>query len=873
MPTPRSSREVRETFLDFFVERGHVRIADASLVPRDDPTLLYVNAGMAPLKRYFTGEDRPAHPDLCNVQPCIRTTDIEDVGDRHHLTFFEMLGSWSIDHYFKERAIELAFELLTTRFGLEPERLYATVFRGDADRGLPADEASADFWEQVGLARDHVVPLGLDNFWGPAGDFGPCGPCTEVFIDTGDDFGAAYVPGGEFDTTGRYIEIWNAGVFMSFDKRPDGSYSPLPFGSVDTGSGLERLVMALAGLPSVYETDLLAPVVAVVREAMGRDATPEQIRLLSDHVRAASMILAEGVRPSNEGRGYVPRRLIRKAIAVAHRAGVPDYDFRSAIDTVVDLLGDVYPRLVEHRSQVHELFSNERADFGHVVARGLARLEAAYSEPPFRIDGGHAFDLFSTYGLPLEIVRDFAREHGGDVDIEGFEARFREHQEVSRVISGSHGGEVEGWPSNDARFEAAGELPETRFIGHQALEGSSTLLALLVESEPVEEVYVTQRVEVVVGETPFYAEGGGQVGDTGVIAGPSGSLTVLDTQKTRQGYYVHRCTVADGTVAVGEAVRLSVDAERRRAIMRNHSATHLLHASLREVLGDHVKQAGSLVEAARLRFDFEHGAALTADERQQVERLVNDYVFADVERVTNVLPYEEAISSGALAFFDENYGDEVRVVSFDGLSTELCGGTHVAESGDVNYFRIVSEGSVAAGVRRVVAVTGRAALDYTLHRDALLSSVATQLSVGVDDLPERIEKLREQATKRAAPAAPRVDAGSLVAAAAEASGTPYVASRVEVSSKDLRVVALEVAERAKAVVVLATVEDGKAAVVVVVPGALQERNDAGDILRSLLPHVEGRGGGKGGLAQGGGPKADGVAALLEAVPAAIAGDT
>ncbi|MFN2452508.1 MAG: alanine--tRNA ligase [Candidatus Dormibacteria bacterium] len=870
---PLSSREIRETFLDFFISRDHRRIEGSSLLPRNDPTLLYINSGMAPLKRLFTGEETPPHPDLCNVQPCIRTIDIDDVGDRHHLTLFEMMGSWSIGRYFKEHAIELAYELLVDRLGFPADRLYATYFSGDASIDLPGDEVSAGVWERVGMAREQIIGLGLDNFWGPAGDTGPCGPCTEVFFDTGERFGPTWKPGMEFDTSGRYIEIWNAGVFMEYDKRPDGSFPKLPFPSVDTGSGLERMTMAMGGLDSVYDTDLLAPLVERIGEGFGNHQVPiEQRRLLADHLRASTFILAEGVRPSNVDAGYIPRRLIRKSIAVAHRVGARDYDFESVLDLVIGTFAEYYPRLNQQRDTIIARFREERSEFDRVISRGLEQLDRLIGTPPFMITGHDAFTLFATYGLPVDIVRDFAAERGGSVDDAAFEREFREHQEVSRVLrrrTTRDGGSVVDWPRDEARLAALFErVPVTEFSGYEATSDRSPVLALLRDGQVVDAVEEGERVEVICARTPFYAESGGQVGDTGRLRADGSELTVLDTQRSAHGYHLHRATVDRGRLRTGDVVELEVDEERRDNLRRNHSATHLLQAVLRDLLGDHVHQAGSLVEPARLRFDFTHTGALTREQVYEVERALNRTIFSDLGQSTALKPMAEAVREGALYMAGEDYGDRVRVVDFGGYSVELCGGTHVRATGDINLFRVMSETSIASGVRRIVAVTGEAAVDYTLHRDAILSQVATQLRVGADDVAERVEKLASGARKRPASGA-QVDAGALRRGVLP-DGTAWAAGVSTGDTNGLRTQAADLAASTGGVVVLGADDEGTARVCVAVARGLEGRHDAGVIIRALLPVVEGRGGGKPGMATGGGPKVERLGELMAKVESVLA---
>src|SRR5690349_5877586 len=769
MTRPMSSDDIRETFLRFFTARQHLRIAAASVVPAGDPTLLYVNAGMAPLKPYFTGEAIPPAPDLCNVQPCVRTIDIEDVGDRHNLTFFEMLGSWSVDHYGRDRAVELAWDQLTGGFGFAPGQLYVTVYAGDSRRGGPPDEVSAAAWERTGVPRDHIVWLGEDNFW-TAGDTGPCGPCTEVFFDTGPGNGPAYQPGGEFDTAGRYIEIWNAGVFIEYQQRAGGELEPLRFTSVDTGSGLERMAMVLQGRDSVYETDLFEPVTAAARAVLGPAAADRDVRVVADHVRSAAFILGEGVTPSNEGRGYIPRRLLRTAIAHAVRTpGAPGgSDLREVASAAIGVLGPHYPALAAQRDTVLALLGTEQRDFGAVVRRGLDQLAALGTGPGGRVSAQDAFTLHATHGLPIDLIRDFAAGRGGSVDEAGFAELQAGHRERSRAGGGRGDGGAPGpgpgGPGPEAlrpealRTVAASGPPPTEFLGYGQTSATGRLLALAsLDGQPVTDLTAGERGLAVADRTPFYAEGGGQVGDTGLLTTPGGTAGVLDTQSAA-GRYVHLVEVTNGELRPGDTAELTVDAGRRRAVMRNHSATHLLHAALRQVLGPATRQAGSLVAPGRLRFDFTAQRPPTRAELDQAERLVNAEVLANAERRTDVRPYADAVGGGAIAFFGDSYGDQVRVVSFGGFSAELCGGTHVTRTAEIGLFRIVSEGSIGAGVRRIEALTGDAAVGWTLDRHRLLTDASARLRVPPEQLPDRVSALAARgARRRPAPSGPLAD--------------------------------------------------------------------------------------------------------------------
>jgi alanyl-tRNA synthetase len=875
MERPLRSDEIRETFLRFFTERQHARIGAASIIPANDPSLLFVNAGMAPLKPYFLGEALPPAPDLCNVQPCVRTIDIGDVGDRHHMTFFEMLGSWSIDHYFKDRAVELAFELLTQGFGFGVADLYVTVFAGDEQLGIEPDDVSAAAWEQVGVARDHIVYLGAeDNFWS-AGDTGPCGPCTEVFYDTGPQHGPRYRPGGEFDTGSRYIEIWNAGVFMEFNRRPGGTLEPLRFTSVDTGSGLERMTMVLQGRDSAYETDLFAPIVAAVRSALaGTGAGERDVRIVADHVRASTFILSEGVIPSNEGRGYIPRRLLRKVIATATAAGAADFDLRDVADAVIGQMADAYPQLTAGRDRTLDLLAREQRDFGRVVRRGLDRLGVLAEGSGFEISGDEAFTLFATHGMPVDLIRDFAAERGGSVDERRFAELFAEHRELSRgAVAGP--GIAAG---QDARAEAAPDVvaalgaTTTRFLGHDQLTAAGQVIALAGPHGPAGRLAAGESGLAVFDQTPCYAEGGGQVGDTGQITAPGLSARVTDTRNVG-GHHVHFVTVTEGVLRRGDTAELAVDAARRRSVMRNHSATHLLHAALRHVLGPHVRQAGSLVAPDRLRFDFLHPLALSEDQVEQVERLVNAEVLDNEPRRTEVKPYQDAIRDGAIAFFGEKYGEDVRVVSFGDFSAELCGGTHLRQTAEVGLFRIVSEGSIGSGVRRIEAVTGEAAVARTLERDKLLRGLAVRLRVPVDQLPSRVEALADTAAARSSQPAPGgLAAGSLAdSVRADSSGQRYlVAADPGLRPADLPSQARRLADELDAVVVLLPgPQAGFLRVAVGVPDSLAAQVPATAVLSRVLAVTGGRGGGSPAFAQGGGAPAGDLTAAVSRIRRAL----
>jgi alanyl-tRNA synthetase len=857
-----SSDEIREEFLRYFEDRGHKRILGSSLLPQNDPTLLFVNSGMAPLKPFFTGARVPESPNLCNIQPCIRTRDIDDVGDRHHLTFFEMLGSWSIGDYFKERAVELAYGLIVDKFKFPSEKLYVTVYSGDPTLGLEPDDDTARAWERVGVPRDHIVYLGEDNFWGPAGETGPCGPCTEMFFDTGEEFGPTYRPGGEFDSKHRYIEVWNAGVFMQLDKRADGSFARLPFYSVDTGSGLERMAMVLQGVNSVYETDLFEALTAGVQARLGSAATQTASRIIADHTRSACLILSEGVMPGNEGRSYIPRRLIRKCLALVAQAGLEKFDYSGLIDIVLERFQGAYPLLRERREEVTAGFLREADEFQRIIAKGIDRLDQLlHAGGEVRIGGKEAFDLFATYGLPLEITRDFVAERGGTLDEDGFAREFKRHQHVSRAIGKATD---DAWAETSAALESSMAGKTSDFVGYEAMDTDATIVAMAADGQAIARADEGSWVDIVTSATPFYAEGGGQVGDHGTISGAAGGeARVIDTRRLGT-IHVHRAEIVRGSLSEGEQVHLTVHEDRRRSTMANHSATHLLHAALREILGPHVRQAGSLVEPDRLRFDFHHESKLTAEELEAVEARVNQLIRENHAREITETSYREAVDAGALAFFGDSYGDKVRVLRFGTASTELCGGTHVGATGEIGAFRILSEGSVARGVRRIVALTGEAAVRHTLAQEQQLRQLAAQLKVPVTGLSEKVAQLLSRGQPAKAPAESghiRIDIAD--AASTLAGGVPFLATRVDETTEILSTEATRVAAEIGGVVVLAGEANGKASLVVAVANPLTDRFNASQLLRALAPYVDGRGGGSAGLARGGGNNPGGIVELLD----------
>ena len=844
--------EVAHTFLDFFISKDHDKISGSSILAKGDPTLLFINSGMAPLKDYFLGHDKPKNPRLTNIQGCIRTIDIDEVGDRHHLSYFEMMGSWSIGDYWKQRAIELAFELLTGPFGFPVERLFATVYGGEPDRGLPPDENSRAIWIDLGLPEDHIVMLGADNFWGPAGKFGPCGPCTEVYFDTGAEYGPAYVPGGHFDDKNRYIEIWNAGVFMQYDKQADG-FSPLGIKSVDTGSGLERMVMTLNSMTSVYEVDVMAHILKAVRGLLpaGSHFAPGQAELITDHVRASSYILSEGVKPSNLGAGYIPRRLIRRSLAALGRHLDPQQlDLLPVVEQVLAQVKPWSPFSLESRDAVFRLFREEQDAFKKIYDKGMKRLD---DMDPHALSGTDAFQLFATHGLPVDVVRDWVRGHGAAFDEDEFEAAREAHQDISR----------QGLLHSSAE-DFLLDKPVTVFGGHEATAGQGAIVLLVHDGQTVDTGTKDQELELVCDRTVFYGEGGGQVGDQGIITGPHGQAQVLDTTKTALGHIVHHIRVTSGHLAKGDLVEQAVDGTRRQRTAIHHSSTHLLNAALRATLGDHVRQHGSLVEPGRLRFDFSHPKALSPEELRTIEAHVNDLIRHNHPRQTTQMPYEEAVASGAQAMFSEKYDDVVSVVALGQDAVELCGGTHVGATGEIGLFLITSEGSSSRGVRRITAVAGPNAYDEVRRQRDLLAELGRTLSTK----PENVLDALHARLDKAQTAPPQTDTPELHIADLRTqvktlpSGIKFVVAKVDAPVPLMRDRAQQLSQEIEGIVCLLTQHGDDVKLAVAVHKPLSQKVPATQILQAVADPVQARGGGKPFLVAGGGTRAAGIPEVL-----------
>ena len=863
--------EIRQSFLDFFQGKGHLVMPSSSLIPAGDPTLLLTSAGMVQFKPYFTGEMEPPGPRLTSVQKCFRTTDIDEVGDTSHNTFFEMLGNFSIGDYFKDEAIAWAWEYITDHLKLTPERLWATVFLDD--------NAAHDLWVRTGVPAERIRRFGeADNWWGPAGNEGPCGPCSEVHYDFGGEcrLGKPESECGPNCECGRFLELWNL-VFMQYYQDPQGARTPLPAPNIDTGMGLERAARILQGVDSAYETDLFRPIVARVEELAGKaydkdEETDTAIRVVAEHARSAAFLIADGVVPGNEGRGYVLRRVIRRAIRYGRKLQLEDF-LAPVAEVVIDHMGSHYPELVNGRKFVLQVLQQEESGFGEVYETGMRiiddHIEAKSTNK--EIAGKDIFLLYDTYGFPPEETAEIAREYGLSVDMEGFEREMEAQRQRSRAAGEKFVGDADA----QRRYEPFGQ---TTFLGYETTTAPSEIVGLLVDGVSVDKATAGQQVEVILRETPFYAEGGGQVGDAGELEGPNGLVTVEDTQSPVTGLTVHRGRVARGTVATGETVVATVDRERRQDAARNHTATHLLHAALRQVLGTHVRQAGSLVAPDRLRFDFTHVSPLTAEDLRSVERLVNAKVRENVSVRKRETTFRQATADGALAFFGDRYGDQVRVVEVangEVFSLEVCGGTHVDATGDVGYIHVVGESSIGAGMRRIEALSGRAAEALAREQSGLLERVAKQMETSPGELENRVATLTQEVARlrRSAAAgereASRREAQQLLDRVQELDGVKAVVERAQVSSPEaLRETGDWLRDKLDSgVVVLGAVVNDRPTLIAMVTADLVDRGlHAGNIVKEAAQAMGGGGGGRPEMAQAGGRRPE---ALDDALRTAV----
>jgi alanyl-tRNA synthetase len=865
--------ELRQAFLDYFKQQGHTIVPSSSLVPADDPTLLFTNAGMNQFKDVFLGREERDYSRATTTQKCVRAggkhNDLENVGytARHH-TFFEMLGNFSFGDYFKREAIQFAWTFLTGDdwLKLPKEKLWVTIYASD-------DEAF-DIWNQeIGVPTDRIVRIGdnkgapyaSDNFW-QMGDTGPCGPCTEIFYDHGPEV-AGGPPGSPEEDGDRYIEIWNV-VFMQYNRQADGEMLPLPKPSVDTGMGLERITAVLQGVHSNYEIDLMQDLLNAASDILGGIETTEaSLRVVADHIRSCAFLISDGVMPSNEGRGFVLRRIIRRAARHGNKLGATQPFFHKLTGALVELMGDAFPQLVSSRKQIEKVLLQEEEQFAKTLDKGLRLLEQDIAAlKSSEIPGDTIFTLYDTYGFPVDLTNDIARERGLTLDYDGYEKAMERQRERARAASKF------GMDYNAAGLNIGGS---TEFTGYEHIDGHETIRTVIVGGE--EKTALTGDEAVVVLEkTPFYAESGGQVGDTGLLTWSGGRFKVTDTQKEGSNH-LHIGTVIEGELFPGLEVDARIDHARRERTRKNHSATHLMHAALRNVLGEHVTQKGSLVDPDKLRFDFSHFEAVTPEQLREIEYQVNEQILGNTPVETEITDMEQAQAKGAMALFGEKYGDTVRVLSMgsDAYSVELCGGTHVARTGDIGLFRITSESGISSGVRRIEAVTGFGALEWVEETEQTLREAAKLVKGSRESLVEKVQQTLDRNRQL------EKDISALQAKLASSAGTDLASSAVDVAG--LKVVAsemegadrkalMETADQLKnklgeGVVVLASVEDGKVTLVAGVTKSATGRIKAGDLMKHLAAQVDGKGGGRPDMAQGGGNDPSRLADALAGVPA------
>ncbi len=868
---PTTGAELRRAFLDYFEERGHRRMRSAPLIPADDPTLMFTNAGMVQFKDVFTGDRTVEYDRAVTSQKCLRVSgkhnDLEEVGRTpRHQTFFEMLGNFSFGDYFKETAIEYAWEFLTgdDLCALPADRLWVSVHHSD-------DEAYGLWRDKMGVPEERLLKLGdKDNFWS-MGDTGACGPCSEIHWDRGREYGE--------DPEDRLLEIWNL-VFMQFDRAADGTLNPLPKPSIDTGMGLERIASVRQGFDNNYDTDLLRSIIAAGEGCTGRtygagdDAHDLALRVIADHSRATAFLIADGILPGNEGRGYVLRRVMRRAIRFGSRIGIDELFFHRTCAAVCDLMGDAYPELVQARTMIEQSVPMEEELFRRTLERGLGLIDKwADARPDASADmpGEVAFRLHDTYGFPPDLTELIGREKGFGVDMEGFKAALQVQRETARA---AHNRKM----SVQANAVVIPEGLTTEFVGYDDTEGVGTAVLILVDGKEADRLGPGDEGDVFADRTPFYAESGGQVGDTGRLTTAGATAKVLDTQKVGS-LHAHRVRMDEGELRTGDAVMLSVDDTQRLRIVRNHSGTHLLHYALRDVLGGHVRQRGSLVSPGRLRFDFSHFQQVAPDEITRIETLANSLVMRNTDTAVQPMAYDDAVSAGALAFFGDKYGEDVRTVRIGDDSFELCGGTHVRRSGDIGFIKVTGESSIQAGVRRLEAVTGEGALQLMQQQHTALNAAADLLHASPTDTVDRIDKMLRQhkdlekeveALKRKLAAG---GADDLLSDAVEIGDAKVLAARVDhVDGKGLRDLGDRLRDKlGTGAILLATGAGGKVALLCMVSKDLTDRVKAGDIVRSAAEKVGGRGGGRPDMAQAGGPNPAGIADALATLEPAVRG--
>jgi len=871
----KSTSQVRKAFLDYFKSQGHEVVASSSLVPAEDPTLLFTNAGMNQFKDVFLGAEKRAYVRAATSQKCVRAggkhNDLDQVGytARHH-TFFEMLGNFSFGDYFKQDAIHYAWDLLTRVFELPAERLWVTVYETD-------DEAY-DIWkDDIGVPVDRIVRIGdkpggaryeSDNFWA-MGDTGPCGPCSEIFYDHGPEIDGG-PPGSPDEDGDRFVEVWNL-VFMQFDRDAEGNFSPLPAPCVDTGMGLERISAVLQNTYDNYRTDLFQHLIAAAASVTGtRDPDSKALRVIADHIRACSFLIADGVLPSNEGRGYVLRRIIRRAVRYGHKVGQKKPFFHKMVKALAGEMGEAYPDLVAQQHRISEVLKEEEARFARTLDMGMNILSKVMDDSRARggqIDGETAFLLYDTYGFPLDLTQDIARENELSVDLDGFAEQMEKQKERGRSAGKfQQAGEISA--------EAIKNLPETEFLGYEHMEIADTqVVGILVEGKLVERLEQGQSGIIVLDRTPFYAESGGQVGDTGLLDSGETRFDVLDTIKLAGVFHGHVGRLEEGSLETRQRVRAAVDGGRRHTIVLHHSATHLMHAALRDILGNHVEQRGSLVAPDHLRFDFSHPRQVTPSELRTIEREVNRAIRENPATTVAMMDFDEALETGAMALFGEKYGDRVRVMRFGDLSTELCGGTHVDRVGDIGQFRIVSESAIGAGIRRIVAVAGEQAVENMQQVDTRLHHIAAMLKVSPDAVDQRLEQLleRSRALEKEVDALKSSLASSssdeLAASAVDIDGIKVLTSRND--GADARALRDSVDHLkdvlGSAIIVLAGAENGKVRIAAGVTKDLTASFRAGDLVNFVAAQVGGKGGGRPDFAQAGGNQPEKLDAALASV--------
>jgi alanyl-tRNA synthetase len=866
------SSEIRTRFLQFFEERGHAIVPSSSLVPANDPTLLFTNSGMVQFKDAFLGKETRSYKRATTAQRCVRAggkhNDLENVGytARHH-TFFEMLGNFSFGDYFKRAAIVYSWELLTKVYKLAPERLWITVYQTD-------DEAYQVWTREIGVPQDRVTRIGdkpggppfqSDNFW-QMGETGPCGPCSEIFYDHGPD-----VPGGPPGTPeadgDRYVEIWNL-VFMQFNRDEHGRLHPLPKPSVDTGMGLERIAAVLQGVHSNYEIDLFQDLIkAAARETGTEYLSSNSLKVIADHIRACSFLIVDGVIPGNEGRGYVLRRIIRRAIRHGYKLGQKHPFFHRLVDDLSKVMGDAYPELPRNAERVKQVLRTEEDRFAETLENGMRVLEGALTREDRMLDGETVFQLYDTFGFPVDLTADIARERGVRVDYAGFEAAMQRQRERARAASKFR---------VEAGVDYSGQ--PTQFHGYDTLALEGNVLAIYVEGAELQEIGAGASAVVVLDRTPFYAESGGQVGDKGELAGANGTFLVEDTQKIQPEVFGHQGTLKTGKLRVGDKVLAGVDGIARARAAWNHSATHLMHAALRKVLGPHVQQKGSLVDPWKTRFDFSHNEPVTDAEIREVEALVNREIRHNTEVSARIMRLDDALKAGAMALFGEKYGDEVRVIGMGDFSTELCGGTHVRRTGDIGFFKIVAESGVAAGIRRVEAVTGEGALTWVQERDAKLAEAAAALKTSPDDVAQKIVQIQESvrtlekelARLKSKMASSQGD--ELTDRAEDVNGVKVLAAALDgADAKTLRDTLDKLKDRLhSAAIVLAAADGAKVSLVAGVTNDLTAKVKAGELVNFVAQQVGGKGGGRADMAQAGGNDPSKLPAALASVKGWVA---